>query len=244
MKQLKNLSNAMSGPLPPQPTVAPSPAPGPLSQDAPGDIARTRAELAKELCDLRADLRRITDSQRRLSRSISQDVRELESWEREATEAQSRARANLGSYLREVILGKYGQFLKGKGAVLPPARATETSKYLDRFGQALAAKDVDDWSQEDRKDLEWAGQALPMIAGVSDVDEGLKLWLTTGDILIKTGYDLFAEGLAWEAIINMEARNEEYRRAIESAAGRSEKIVERIREVQAQLGGSALEACP
>ena len=244
VKQLKNLSNAMSGPLPPQPTVAPSPAPGPLSQDAPGDIARTRAELAKELCDLRADLRRITDSQRRLSRSISQDVRELESWEREAAEAQSRARANLGSYLREVILGKYGQFLKGKGAVLPPARATETSKYLDRFGQALAAKDVDDWSQEDRKDLEWAGQALPMIAGVSDVDEGLKLWLTTGDVLIKTGYDLFAEGLAWEAIINMEARNEEYRRAIESAAGRSEKIVERIREVQAQLGGSTLEACP
>jgi len=199
----------------------------------------TKEELARELCSLRAELRRITENHRRYSQGLASNLEMYGQWQRELERAYESAWSNLGNLIVNEGIYHYNRYIRNALKIGvsrdETARLMKKEEDLQRLSEALATKELREWSDAPTRDLSWFAQGALIVASVSPLNEELKRLLNVSDVLVKSAYDLAAEYYSWQAIKRMQAQDASTRAAVTAATDRMEKIVARIREIQQTL---------
>jgi hypothetical protein len=189
-------------------------------------------ELGRELVALRTELQRVTDSLRRLNRSIQSDAVQLADWSKEADDAAKRANKRIFDVSRDLLTEKGLKIAERYCKTTGPA-AEECKQQVKLLGTLSDTTKLTEWGMT--RDTSWTY----VLAGAKEaldrlVPEGKpKKFLFMMEQLIHSSYDITAWYMSYQAIRQLEANSESFLKAVHSSAGRIHLIVERIRQIEA-----------
>lgn len=212
-------------------SVSAAPA-GPSAPAAPAReaLGPTREQMRKELEGLRAQLARLTEVQGRLTRTMLQDVAQYEGWQADVERGYQRSWDNLQGVLENEVLYYAKRYLKLKNA---PQADQDAVKHL---GEAVAARDVGKWGQEKKKDWEWVGKGIVMLAGAAGLDDELNRVLVSGSALIDASTDLASYYAAWKGMRALQGNPAAFEAANAANRKAMTELIQRIRDLEARVG--------